>query len=51
MDAYLDHVSPWMPVVIQQWIVNHDHVSAERDAFTERRTPLLIHGSTGITRD
>lgn len=37
--------------VIQQWIVNHDHVSAERDVFTERRTPLLIHGSTRITRD
>lgn len=34
-----------MPVMIQQWIVNHDHVPAERDAFTERRT-LLIHGST-----
>lgn len=37
--------------VIQQWIVNHDHVSAERDVFTERRTPLLIHGSMRITRD
>lgn len=40
-----------VPMVIQQWIVNHDHVSAERDVFTERRTPLLIHGSTRITRD